>query len=245
MTNATAIKRTGLYTDVATVATECRRRAGQLDALSVIGGIISGVLSLDQALDRVLDVILTVMDMEAGEVCLLDATHKEVFVTRHRGLTKEAFLERDRFTVGQGIPGLVVQAGESIVIPNVACDSRFLRRKVVAAGFKTFAAFPLRARGEVIGSFDLAARLERTFTESDLRLLSTVGAVMGMVVADACQCEELSCAIARLTEKVEQLQRTQDELVARERLRAVGEPPSVVHDVRSVRGVLRLLSSSN
>lgn len=245
MANATAIGKTGLYTDVETVVTECRRRAGQLDSLSVIGGIISGVLPLDQVLDRVLDVLLTIMDMEAGEVCLLDTTHKEVFLTRHRGLVKEAFLERNRFAVGQGIPGLVVQTGERIIIPNVARDSRFLRHKVVAAGFKTFAAFPLLARGEVIGSFDLAARLEWTFTESDLRLLSTVGAVMGMAVADAYQYEEFSCAIARLTEKVEQLQRTQDELVARERLRAVGEPPSVVHDIRSVGGVRRLLSSPN
>jgi GAF domain-containing protein len=185
------------------------------------------------------------MDMDAGEVCLLDATHKEVCLTRHRGLAKEAFLEQNRFAVGQGIPGLVVQTGESVIIPDLAYDSRFLRRAVVAAGFTTFAAFPLRARGEVIGSFDLATRQDWTVTKTDLHLLNTVGDVVGMAVADACQYEEFSRAITRLTAKVEQLQRTQDELVAREQLQAVSEPPSVVHDIWSVLGVLRMLSSSN
>lgn len=243
MLNTTVIRKTRLYTDVETAVTQCRRRTRQLEALGIVGRIISGVLSLDQILDRVLDVILTVMDMEAGEVCAIDATHKEARVIRHRGLAKEAFLERDRFAVGQGIPGLVVQTGEHIIIPNLAFDSRFLRRTVVAAGFKTVIAVPLLARGEVFGSFDLAVRQERTFMETDRHLLSTVGAMVGMAVADASQYEEFDRAIARLTAKIEQLQRTQDELVAQERLRAVGEPPSVVHDIRSV--LARTLYSSN
>lgn len=245
MANKVAIRKTRLHTDTETAFTQCQRRTRQFEALGVVGRIISGVLPLDEVLNRVLDVIMTVMDMEAGEVCLLDATHKEVCLTRHRGLAKEAFLEQNRFAVGQGIPGLVVQTAESVVIPNLAYDSRFLRRAVVAADFKTFAAFPLRARGEVIGSFDLATRQDRTVTKTDLHLLNTVGDVVGMAVADACQYEEFSRAITRLTAKVEQLQRTQDELVAREQLRAVSEPPPVVHDIRSVLGVLRMLSSSN
>lgn len=207
----------------------CRNR--HLEAIVTVGRIISDALALPDVLDQTLDATLTVMEMEAGEIWLLDTATQAVCLTRQLGLESEAFGERTRFALGEGIPGRVAQTGEIVVIPDLAADPRFLRHKVVAAGFKTFAAFPLRAKGEVIGLLDIATRRIRAFTEDDVQLVTAIGAAVGMAVINARIYEALRLATKQLEASLEELRRSQNQLVATERLRAMGESAAgVAHD---------------
>lgn len=216
----------------------CRNR--HLEAIGTVGRIIGGVLALPDVLDQTLDATLKVMGMEAGEIWLLDTATQAVCLTRQLGLEPEAFGERTRFALGEGIPGRVAQTGEVVVIPDLAADPRFLRYKVVAAGFKTFAAFPLRAKGEVIGVLDIATRRMRVFTEDDTKLVTAIGAAVGMAVINARIYEDLRLTTKRLEASLEELRRSQNQLVAAERLRAMGElAAGVAHDLNNaLMGVL-------
>ncbi|CBE68781.1 MAG: GAF domain-containing protein [Candidatus Methylomirabilis oxygeniifera] len=246
MEEGATVKGTKLYADVETMVRQHLYHTRHLEALRIVGQIITGSLPIHQILERILDVTVTILEMEAGEICLLDRIRGEVCVERHYGLIEEAFLERTRFAVGEGIPGLVVETGEPVVITDLAEEPRFLRRSVVTAGFKTFVAVPLRAKGEVIGSLDIAACRARSFTEADLRLLITIGAAVGMVAADACLYEELRRSIEQLTAKIEQVQCTQNQLVATARLRATDEPETgIARDCHNALRALQMLSSYN
>jgi GAF domain-containing protein len=64
-------------------------------------------------------------------------------------------------------------------------DLRFLRTQVIEAGFSTFASIPMKAGGRVVGTLNVATRASRAFTEGDLSLLTTIGATIGMAVANA------------------------------------------------------------
>ena len=241
-----AIRQTRCRVDVEVLVNQLTRRTTELEALRTVGRDVSSSLPLNTILDHVLDITLTVMEMEAGEICLLDAARGEVRLARHRGLSREAFLERTRFAVGEGIPGLVAQTGEVVAISDLEKDRRFLRRTVVAAGFKTFIAVPLTAKGETVGSLDIAARQACRFTETDIRLLTTIGAAVGMAASDACLYGNLRLATKRLEAKLEELQRTQDHLVATEQLRAMGQMAAdVPHDIHKVLMALRARSSFN
>lgn len=205
-----------------------RRRTNQLEALSRVGQAASSSLALTEVLDRVLDATLTVTEMEAGEIWLLDPAVGEVRLARHRGLHSEAFWERQRFGPGEGIPGLVVETGESVVIPDLAEEPRFLRHSVVAAGFKTFVAFPLLGKGEVTGCLNVAERRTRVLTEDDVQLLSAIGAVVGMAVTNAhlyerlrVATQQLEVATRQLETKLSELEQTQAQLTAMERTRTV------------------------
>lgn len=202
-----------------------------LNVLAMIGSAIGGTLTLNDILDRALDATLASLEMDAGEIFLLDTVRGEVSKVRHRGQVPEVFAERTCFVVGEGIPGCVVQSTESIIISDLASDRRFLRPQVVAAGFRTFAAIPLRAKGKIIGCFTVAGRRPHILTEDDLDLLNAVGATIGLAVANGHLYEDLWLATKQLETKVKELEQTQAVLVATERLRAMGQlAAGIAHD---------------
>ncbi|MGB4782601.1 ATP-binding protein [Candidatus Methylomirabilis sp.] len=215
------------------------RRTREMSVLTMIGNAVSGSLTLNNVLDQALETTLAALEMEAGEIFLLDATRGEVSKVRHRGLDPEAFAECSCFTLGEGIPGRVVQTGECIIIPNLAADHRFVRREVVTAGFHTFAAVPLKAKGRVIGCLDIAGRRPYTLTEADLELLTAVGAAVGLAVANGRLYEDLWIATKQLEAKIEELRRTQTTLIETERLRAMGQlAAGVAHDFNNALSTL-------
>lgn len=225
------IEQAQLHADLQTQIEQYIRRTRHLEALGTVGQVISSSLALNEVLDRALDVTLAVMEMEAGEIWLFDQSTREMALVRQRGANGELFGERTRFALGEGIPGRVAKTGEVIIISDLAADLRFLRRKVVAAGFTTFAAFPLLAKGEVIGCLDIATRRACSFSEEDVQLLMAIGAAVGMAVANAGLYEDLRLATKQLEAQLDELQRTQAHLVATERLRAMGElAAGVAHD---------------
>ncbi len=183
-------------------------RALELNALRRVGTAASSSLALNDVLDLALDATLAVLDMEAGEIFLLDEEKEEVVLTRHRGLSEEAFREIPRFKLGEGFPGRVAQTGEPLLTTDLAQDLCFLRREVIAAGFRTFVSIPLKAKGRVVGTLDVATRKPHAFAESDLELLTTLGAVIGMAVANARLYEDLRLAAKYLEARVED--RTRD-----------------------------------
>ena len=161
------------------------RRMRELEALNRIEAAVSGSLRLDEVLEQALDATLAALDMEAGEIFLLDEDRGEVVLRLHRGLFPEAFREISRFRLGEGFPGRVALAGEPLVTTDLASDLRFLRKEVAAAGFRSLACMPLTAGGKVIGTLDVATRAPRDFTAADRHLLTSIGAAIGMAVGNA------------------------------------------------------------
>lgn len=226
-----------LDADLAAKVEHYSRRMRYLEAIGTVGQALSSSLTLTEVLDQALDATLTVTGMQAGEVWLLDASAGEVRLARHRGLTPDAFWERSSFALWEGIPGLVAATGEAVVIADLAEEPRFLRRSVVAAGFKTFVALPLKAKGEVAGCLNVAERRVRAVTEDDAQLLSAIGAVVGMAVANAnlyerltAATQQLEIATQQLETKLGELERNQAQLIAKEHQGAADrippEPPA-------------------
>ena len=222
------------------------RCSREMEALDGIGQAVGSLLPLNAILDHALDKILTIMEVEAAEVCLLDASENKVNVFRHRGQARDSFLERAQFAVGEGIPGLVVQNGEMIVITDVSQDCRFLRTSVGRSGFKSFIAIPLKVRGEVLGSIDAATYRESPFTVEDVRFLTLVTVMCAITMSNLSLCKHLDFAIKQLEAKVEELWQIQDQLVTAERRRATDRRlADVSHDLDVVVKALKKFDSLN
>ncbi len=229
----------GKRTELQTQTERQTRRTREMNVLTMIGNAISGTFTLNTILDQALETTLASLEMDAGEIFLLDATRGEVSKVRHWGLNPEAFAECSCFALGEGIPGRVVQTGECIIIPNLAADRRFLRHEVVTAGFHTFAAVPLKAKGQVIGCLDIAGRRPYILTEADLQLLTAVGAAIGLAVVNGRLYEDLWLTTKQLEAKIEELQRTEATLIETERLRAMGQlAAGVAHDFNNSLSVI-------
>ncbi|MBI4296553.1 MAG: GAF domain-containing protein [Chloroflexi bacterium] len=203
----------------ATLYEQAELQNQQLNALLSVGKAATSSFALDALLTRALDTVIEVTSVDAAEIWLAE-NNEELAMRCHRGAHAEAFLEETRFRLGEGIPGIVAQSGETILVPDISADARFLRQKVVDAGFHTFYATPLLYHNKVVGVLALAALAADTIrAPRELGLLKGIG-------------EWLSLAI----ENTRLYQQVQDLAILRERERIARE----MHD-----GMAQLLGYIN
>jgi signal transduction histidine kinase len=162
-----------------------------LAALLAVGRAGSSSLELADLLDAALDTILSSTFADAGEVWLVEETGELVLV-RRQGAAADAFGERERLCLGEGLPGVAAEMGSTLVVRDLASDPRLARERVEESSFETFCAQPLVRRGETVGVLVVASRSAVALSSvGERRLLEGI-------------CEQLVLAIenARLHERV-------------------------------------------
>jgi len=163
---------------------ELMQRNRQLEAVLAVGRAANSSVRLADMLDAALDEILGVTSADAAEVWLL--RNGELVLERQRGLDGEAFRERTRFRLGEGLPGVAAQSGQPLVVHDIALDPRFLRPRVTELGFQIFGAFPLMWRGETLGVLGVAGRDRAALSSAvERRLLEGIGEQVGVAIENA------------------------------------------------------------
>jgi signal transduction histidine kinase len=166
--------------------------------LSRISAALSGLWDLDAILGVGLDSTLGIMNGTIGEILLIDENTKELSHIVHRGLSKE-FVENVRLSLGEGITGNVAQSGKAILLEDISSDPRVAHRELVMAeGLKAYICVPLRAKEKVLGVLNVASRVPRHFTTSDMHLLYAIGDQLGIAIEHARLYERLRKARERL-----------------------------------------------
>ncbi len=161
------------------------RQNRELGALLAVGKVATSSIQLDELLSLSLDTILNVTGTDAAEIWLVEA-EGDLVLRCHRGAHRDAFLERTRFPVGEGIPGLVALNQEPMVIHDLPSDARFLRQKVTEAGFRTFCALPLRYKSKLVGVMAIAAISEDALKrQGELRLLESISEWLALAIENA------------------------------------------------------------
>ncbi|OGO19198.1 MAG: hypothetical protein A2Z15_05110 [Chloroflexi bacterium RBG_16_50_11] len=178
--------------------TKAELQRSELLVLSRISAALSGLWDLDAILGVGLDNTLDIMNGTIGEILLIDENTGELSHIVHRGLSKE-FVENVRLSLGEGITGSVAQSGKAVLLEDITSDPRVAHRElVVAEGLKAYISVPLRARDKVLGVLNVASRLPRKFTTSDMHLLYAIGDQLGIAVEHARLYERLRKARERL-----------------------------------------------
>lgn len=161
------------------------QRNQELAALLAVGRAASSSLVLSEVLTKAVDAILEVTSAEAAEVWLR-SEEDELVLAHHGGAEPEAFAERRRLRLGEGLPGLVAERGEPIAVHDLLGDERFVRPLVKSAGFHTYCGLPLRHRGETVGVLGVAAKdPTKLCAPEELRLLEGIGERLASAVENA------------------------------------------------------------
>jgi signal transduction histidine kinase len=182
---AVAIKNARLYDDLMARDQALTRRNQDLALLNNIAGVLTASLKLDEILHKTLSLVMDYMDVESGEIFLLDEDKQTLRLVLHRGQAAEAFWTRNRFNMGEGIIGLVAKTGEAMVSHDLAHDIRYLRDAVVDAGFKQMACFPLASSGNLVGVLSAVTRSSVPLDDHDIQVITAIGSWAGLTIENA------------------------------------------------------------
>ncbi len=158
------------------------QRNRELAAVLAVGQATASSVELSEMLDKALDAIVDVTPADTAEIWLMTDAG-ELALERQRGVGVDVPRARDRLRPGEGLSGLAVQQGSTVVVHDPASDPRFLNREIAELGLQTYCALPLRHRAETVGVLAVACRDRSAFSDaSELQLLEGIGEQMAVAI---------------------------------------------------------------
>ena len=171
-----------------------------LDFLHEIGSRMATSRSLRGVLRRIIEFAVSIVKCDSCFIYILEDDELVLRASKNPHPKEVDFL---RLGVGEGITGWVAKNRQPV---SVACnafnDPRFqFFNELPEDRYEAFLSVPILCQGALVGVINLQHRLPHSYTRREIRLLSTIGFLVGAEVE-----------MARLKEKSSQLS---DELAAR------------------------------
>ncbi|MEW5961882.1 MAG: GAF domain-containing protein, partial [Chloroflexota bacterium] len=159
-------------------------RTRELAILNAIGVIVNESLDLYDTLDRILDETLDLLELEVGEICLLDETSADLVIRSERGLSLHFLQHANRRQLSEVLPEHCILTGEPVIEEDVLANSEWeLARQ---EGLRARITFPLRAKDRLLGTLCLATRRgPRRFNRSEKELLRAISDQAAVAVENA------------------------------------------------------------
>ncbi len=161
------------------------QRSEDLALLNDIASALVPTQGLDDIVHKTLALAMDYLNVEAGEIFLLDEESQTLRLILHRGESAEAFWTRSRFKLGEGFVGIVAEKNKTLTSKDLSKDMRYLRSAVVDAGFNQLVYLPLTSGDKMIGVLGTAKRGEDLFDERSIQLLTAVGNWAGLAIENS------------------------------------------------------------
>lgn len=154
-----------------------------------VGLDLAGTTEITPLLDRVVTVASRVLRCDACSLFLLDENELTLTLQATRG-TLKAKIGEAYYKVGEGLTGSVAQSGQPVRLDNPRDDPRWIGRHAEFAPDQigAFLAVPIRGRDRILGVLRVSrprntpAWYHGRFTESDERVLRTIGSQLGTAI---------------------------------------------------------------
>jgi two-component system, NarL family, sensor histidine kinase DevS len=182
---AVAISNARLFENVLERDQTLTERNEDLALVNDIGTVLACSLDMDDVLESTLKRVMAYLKVEAGEIFLRGDNAKEYCLALHHGPSEIPFWVRDCFKLGEGIVGKTAESAEPLFNVNPAEYVRFLRREMLAVGFRCFSLLPLMARAEVVGVMVVATYRECMLGEREINLLLGIANWAGITIENA------------------------------------------------------------
>jgi len=182
-------------------------RAAELSILNQVGERITSILDFKTLLDEILDLSHNVLPFDQCALLLLDEVGEELVVKAGYGYRNE--VAGMTIPVGRGITGEAARTGETIVVPDVMQDPRYIHG--VADG-RSELAVPLVVNGKTIGVLDAEAKEPEAFGEIEQQLFQTFASWAAVAVHNARLYSDLERANKSLQEYLDEMERMNQEL---------------------------------
>jgi signal transduction histidine kinase len=152
---------------------------------------LSASTSVQETLKEVLELCVEAADAEAGTVYMHDPTHKTLEFRHVLPETHVSKLPKD-ISDDFGIAGKVFQSCEAQITATEGDSQRAAIEEATSTPVRNMLTVPLCVPGgEAIGVVQLINKRAGTFSESDMEVLESVGAVCAMAIANSVLVEQV------------------------------------------------------
>jgi sigma-B regulation protein RsbU (phosphoserine phosphatase) len=146
-----------------------------------LGREVTSVLDLDELLAKIPQLIARMTNFTAFAVYLLDEQRGDLSIAYSVGYPED-WARAHRLKLGEGLVGIAVAEGTSVLVNDVHADPRYLE---AVAGSRAELVAPLRRKGRVIGALNLLSDTPGQFTEIDEMILRQFGAHVAVALENA------------------------------------------------------------
>jgi uroporphyrinogen-III synthase len=133
---------------------------------------------LHEVLARVVEFAASVVNCDS---CFLYALEQDELILRASKNAHPEVVDRLRLRLGQGITGWVAEHRKPVAVAmNAHQDPRFqLFKELPEDRFQAFLSVPVLCRGRVVGVINLQNREPHEYTDREIKLISTIGFLVG------------------------------------------------------------------
>ncbi|MEN3336315.1 MAG: Nif-specific regulatory protein [Blastocatellia bacterium] len=157
----------------------------KLSTLLEVSQALSGTLNLKAALHRVLEILEQQHGMIRSAVMLLNEATSELTIEAANGITADG--QRQRYRLGEGIMGRVVESSKPIVVPMVSREPLFLHRAAPRRDLSkqelSFISVPITLNRKSVGAIgvDLKFKKDRDFDRT-VRFLRVIASMIAQAL---------------------------------------------------------------
>jgi len=209
--------------------------------LTEIARIFQSGMGADETYAAVFRILEKTMPFDSATLFLYRPQKDCLEKVYQRGDTTVDLIQEIPFARGRGISSWMSTRSEPIVLPSLV-KSRPGRE----ARFNSFLSFPLRAKEKLIGVLNLGHQEADRYTHKEARAYQLIASQISAVFDRLLLEQELDRKNKKLTQAITELKATQDELMQKERLAAIGEVVVTVnHEINnpltSIMGLAEIL----
>jgi signal transduction protein with GAF and PtsI domain len=149
-----------------------------VEVLHEIGIRLAQADGFHEVLSRVVEFASALVKCDS---CLVYVLEEDELVLRASKNPHAEVVDRLKLRVGQGITGWVAEHNEPVAIPEkAALDPRFqFFHELPEDSYEAFLSVPLMCRGRVMGVINLQHRQHHVYRKREIRLISTIGFLVG------------------------------------------------------------------
>ena len=133
---------------------------------------------LQEVLTHIVDFAASVVSCDS---CFLYALEDGELILRASKNAHADVVDRLKLRLGQGITGWVAEHGKPVAVAlNASQDPRFqLFKDLPEDKFEAFLSVPVLCRGRIVGVINLQNREPHEYSEREIKLISTIGFLVG------------------------------------------------------------------
>lgn len=169
-----------------------------VDFLHEIGSRMASADPLHEVLAQVVEFASALVECDS---CFVYVLEDDELVLRSSMNPHAEVVDRLKLRVGQGITGWVAEHREPVAVSeNAAQDPRFkFFNELPEDSYEAFLSVPLLCRGRLVGVINLQHRQPHVYSQRQIRLMSTIGFLVGAEI-------EMARLESENSELVEQLE---------------------------------------